>query len=390
MQRRPRGQRRRRRCADGDARALRGLHLRVVRRHRQLDLSSDVADDICKTDLDVTVVEADGALTVEAFEPAADAPIDCFYVYPTISRDEADNSDLDWSLTEEGVAVRNQAARLGEVCDVYAPVYRQRTLTALLAGLGGSGTATDGPDPRELAYADVLDAWKHYMANDNGGRGVVLVGHSQGNSMLSRLMAEEVDPNEDVRDLLVSAYLAGGSVEVPEGEVVGGEFLDIPLCESEDQFGCVVTWSSFRATAPPPDDTFYGVASGDDVAGCVNPAGVEGGRVALDPVFSSMLGASILSQEINPDAPAWVDPSVGEITTLFVRVPGLVEGECRSENGVNWLEVTVNADPDGPRHDDIPGDLTPEWGLHLVDVSLVMGDVVDLVAHQSDAWIAAR
>ena len=38
------------------------------------------------------------------------------------------------------------------------------------------------------------------------------------------------------------------------------------------------------------------------------------------------------------------------------------------------------------RADDIPGDLTPEWGLHLVDVNLVMGDVVRQVAAQSDAW----
>jgi hypothetical protein len=30
----------------------------------------------------------------------------------------------------------------------------------------------------ELAYADVLAAWRSYLANDNHGRGFVLVGHS--------------------------------------------------------------------------------------------------------------------------------------------------------------------------------------------------------------------
>ena len=54
------------------------------------------------------------------------------------------------------------------------------------------------------------------------------------------------------------------------------------------------------------------------------------------------------------------------------------------------LEVTVDGDPADPRVDDIGGDLTPAWGLHLQDVNLVMGDVVELVRTQSEAWRAAR
>ena len=86
----------------------------------------------------------------------------------------------------------------------------------------------------------MLDAFRTYMAQDNDGRGVVLVGHSQGTGMLAQLIAEEIDPNEDVATLLVSAYLAGGSITVPEGEVVGGEFEHIPMCTSADETGCVV------------------------------------------------------------------------------------------------------------------------------------------------------
>ena len=36
--------------------------------------------------------------------------------------------------------------------------------------------------------------------------------------------------------------------------------------------------------------------------------------------------------------------------------------------------------------DDIPGDISPEWGLHLVDVNLVVGDIVEQVAAQASAW----
>ena len=45
-------------------------------------------DDICDSGLDATVVAADGTTTVEPWTAADDPPIDCFYVYPTISRDE--------------------------------------------------------------------------------------------------------------------------------------------------------------------------------------------------------------------------------------------------------------------------------------------------------------
>jgi pimeloyl-ACP methyl ester carboxylesterase len=98
-------------------------------------------------------------------------------VYPTISRDETPYSDGEASPEEEGYVVLHQAARLASTCRVFAPIYRQRTLTALLASLGGSDPpGGQGGDP----FADVLDAFRTCMAEDNDGRGFVLVGHSQG------------------------------------------------------------------------------------------------------------------------------------------------------------------------------------------------------------------
>ena len=99
------------------------------------------ADDICDGDLTATEVAADGAPTELPFEPAADPPIDCFYVYPTISRDTTSFSDWEASDDEEGFVTLNQAARLQSQCRLFAPVYRQRTLAALTAGMGG-GTGT--------------------------------------------------------------------------------------------------------------------------------------------------------------------------------------------------------------------------------------------------------
>jgi hypothetical protein len=91
----------------------------------------------------------------------------------------------------------------------------------------------------------------------------------------------------------------------------------------------------------------------------------------------------------DPDIAAWLDPEVGTIETPFVELPDLVTGRCVSWDGRHWLEVTVHGDPSDPRADDIGGDLTPEWGLHLVDVNLVIGDLQRLVVSQGEAWAAA-
>lgn len=342
-------------------------------------------EDICDSNLDATVVEPDGTLTVEPFHAADDAPIDCFYVYPTISRDPGTYSDWKASDDEEGYVTLNQAARLQSQCRLFAPVYRQVTLTALGNSLSGEGGGAK-PD-RANPYGDVLDAFRTYLAEDNDGRGFVLIGHSQGTAMLSRLLAEEIDPNQDVREHLVGAYLAGGSIAVPEGKLVGGSLEHIPLCSKAGETGCVTTWSTFRSTAPPPPGSFFGKPrDGEGVAGCVNPAAPGGGSADLDAYFPADNKASILSSlGTTTSDSGWVDASAGKITTPFVRLPGLVSGECASRDGFHYLEATVHPS-DGPRADDIPGDLTPEWGLHLVDLNLVMGNVVDDVAAQAKTY----
>jgi hypothetical protein len=345
--------------------------------------------DVCDSDLDATIVEADGTLTVAPFAPAADPDVDCFYVYPTISRDDGTNSDLIAAEGEEGYAARNQAAPLGTDCRVFAPTYRQVTLTALVERLSGGGGGLD--QARQLAYDDVRSAWRHYLANDNGGRGVVLIGHSQGAGVLNRLIADEIEKDPEQLDILVAAYLAGSTVEIPPGAVVGGDFHLVPLCESEVQFGCVLSWASFRNTSPPPANSFFGDADPGANAACTNPASLGDGEAPLAARFPANTGASILTAlGTDPDITAWVDPAVGTIDTPFVELPDLVTGRCVSWDGRHWLEVTVRGDPDDPRADDIGGDLTPEWGLHLVDINLVIGDLQRLVRTQGAAWSAAR
>ena len=330
-------------------------------------------DDVCDTDMDATSIKATGKTKVERFRAAKKPKIDCFYVYPTISTDTTGNSDLVPGDDQELFVVRQQAARLGTVCRVFAPVYRQVTLTALL---GGNATPVD----RNLAYNDVADAWKHYVANDNQGRGVVLIGHSQGAGLLTQLIKNEIDQVPTLRERLVSAILLGTSLQVPTGQDVGGDFTNVPLCRSKKQTGCAITYGSFRTTAPPPADSFFGTSRGPGLeAACTNPANLAGGSGTLHPY----LPADGKSLPILPaSTPEWGAP----VSTPFVALPDFLSAECAEHDGFHYLAITVHGDPADPRIDDIGGDLTPQWGLHLVDANVAMGDLVTITRSQAKAF----
>lgn len=334
-------------------------------------------DDACAVDLTTTVVFPDGTLATEEWGSDPDAPVDCFYVYPTVSTDQTPNSDLEADPAERSV-IRSQFARFRSHCRTFAPMYRQVTLAALRAGMAGNSMDVD----REMPYADVRAAWNHYLESDNRGRGVVLVGHSQGSSVLRRLIQEEID-GEPIQSRIVSALLLGMNIAVPEGRDVGGAFEAMPLCRSRTQTGCVVTYVSFAADEPPPADALFGsVPSEDQVAGCTNPASLAGDRSELAAYFSTD----------SADEGRWVDGKA--ITTPFVRLPGLVSGECVSGERGSYLSVSVHAAPGGPRTDDIGGRVVTEgevqgaWGLHLIDVNLGMGNLVELVAEQTRSYLA--
>jgi hypothetical protein len=295
-------------------------------------------------------------------------------LYPTISTDTTGNSDLVPGDDQELFVVRQQAARLGAVCRVFAPVYRQITLTALLSLLGGNPTTID----RDLAYADVVDAWKHYVANDNQGRGVVLIGHSQGAGVLTQLIKNEIDQVPAVRERLVSAILLGTSLQVPTGQDVGGDFKNVPLCRSKKQTGCAITYGSFRATVPPPSNTLFGTSDGPGLeAACTIPRTSRAAQARC---------IHLRRRQVAPILPASTPDWGAPVSTPFVALPDFLSAECAEHDGFHYLAITVHGDPADPRIDDIGGDITPEWGLHLIDANAAMGDLVTITRSQAKAF----
>lgn len=338
--------------------------------------------DACAVDQTTTIVHASGKTSTETFKAAANPGYDCFYVYPTVSTDPGGNSDMTIDDAERRV-VEQQLARFAGACRIFAPMYRQVTLAALRAVMMGQPSPGNGV----LAYGDVRDAWRWYLANENKGRGVVLIGHSQGSRMLLDLLKNEID-GKLPQAKLISAYVLGMNTPVD----AGGKFGSIPLCTKADQAGCLVTYVSFRETAPPPANSRFGKTDAEGRrAGCVNPAALLAGKASTDEAvlhsYLSSKGFGAVSGQ--PPKPFAKDLTV---TTPFVALPGLISARCVSEGDFTYLSVKVNGDPADPRTDEITGDVVvagnvlKDWGLHLIDVNLEMGDLVALVDRQAKAY----
>src|SRR3954470_1815343 len=180
------------------------------------------------------------SLTTTAFSPSATRlgvqhvrrarhpKADCFYVYPTVSDQKRPQATQVVDDVLRSIALY-QAARYSRDCRVFAPVYRQTTIDGLLH------PETVTAKMRATTYANVVEAWRTYLRKFNHGRGVILIGHSQGTFLLRKLVAKEIDSKPAVRKRLISAILLGGNVTVKKGRDRGGDFKHIRACRSRRQ-----------------------------------------------------------------------------------------------------------------------------------------------------------
>jgi hypothetical protein len=292
--------------------------------------------------------------------------VDCFYVYPTVSDQQTQNANLHIDPEERSIALY-QAARYSQYCRVYAPMYRQLTLKAIF------DPSTVTQKQREIAYNSVLNAWNKYLKKFNDGRGVIFIGHSQGSFVLRELIANEVDSNRKLRQRMVSAILLGGDVTVADGSDVGGDFTHIPACAHQFQIHCVMAFSTYNET--PPSDSVFGrtTVPGLHVL-CTNPAALGGGSADLRTVYPSKPFAPKTSIGA---ATRLVGFPVVDTSKTWVEADGAYTGHCSSANGANVLQIAGN---DGaPTLRPVPN---AQWGLHLTDANIALGNLVTTVRHE--------
>jgi len=335
------------------------------------------AGDPCLADESATAVLPSGKFVVTHPTPAKHPQVDCFYVYPTISGEPSINASLADGFRQQEVAIA-QASRFSQVCNVYAPIYRQITLSAL-------------DHPKQItvrhaliAYDSVLAAFRDYLAHYNHGRGIVFIGHSQGATILIRMLHQEVDNVTSLRHRLVSALLMGGNVTLHKGKTVGGDFTHIPACTSAAESGCVVAYSSF--TSKPAPNSQFGRTSSDAGVGllaprhgtahiqimCVNPASPSGGTAWLQPYIPT-LALTFTGHNV-------------PVTTPWVTLPREFTARCETSGNATWLQVSrrVSKADHRPALDRLQ---EPILGLHILDVNIALGNLVQLAVDEAAAYI---
>ena len=328
-----------------------------------------------------TVVAADGTLTKETWKANPSAPIDCFYVYPTVSTDPTPNSDM---TADPAETQRHQAAvrALRVAVPPYAPLYRQVTLAGLrrvLAGGGGGAVARRAA----LQYDDVRDAFNYYLQNDNKGRGFVLVAHSQGSFILAELIRQgdrrQAGPVADG----VGDPARDGDRRAERARTSAARSKHVPLCHSASQIGCVD-----HVRVVPLDRAAARQHAVRQGARCRHGSGVHESCGA----WRRQRRAARLSRSNGRthDHRRGAGEAVGDAGEANRHAVGQRAGPADGEVHVERQRVGISRG-DGQRqpvrssrrrHRRRPRrapNVLANWGLHLVDVNLAMGNLVDIV-----------
>ena len=343
--------------------------------------------DPCISSLAASAVTASGAVQPATWPSSATASkFACFYVYPTASLASTPNAGLAPTALEKYIA-NEQTAPFTQVCDVWAPVYREQTFPTVLKGLAGDQSLMSSTFT--VAYNSVLPAWQSFLAH-SGNKPIILIGDSQGAAVLIHLISDRIDREPSVLRRLLVAILVGGNLQVPTGKTVGSTFSKVPLCTSGTQTGCAIAFSSY--SAEPPADSVFGrpgqgtslqslqtAKAGQQIA-CVNPAALGGGTGDLDPYILTA-----------------AQPGLKErVTTPYVTFPGLYSAACEQGGGASWLQVNSLAGQSSTRpvvnEDTLAGtdDTGPAWGYHAYEYELSLGNLLRDVAGEEAAWESSR
>ena len=295
----------------------------------------------------------------------AQPPIDCFYVYPTVSDEPTGNSDLAIGLPQVLVA-QTQAAPFSQVCKVYAP-----DVPADHEPRPDDAVAPREPAPGLRRRARAPGATTSRTGNH--GRGVVLIGHSQGAYVLKHLVSTVIDRSAAQRRLLVSAILLGGQVHAANTPAARAP--TSPTSRRAPRAaatGCVIAYSSFDRV-PPPGARFGRSRISRHPHHLRQPGGARspGGRARRPRSSRRRSSASPERRSTRRRRGS--------------RSPGLYTARCEQSGNASWLQITRH---ERPRRHPAGGrpDARARVGPALVDVNIALTDLVAVVPEQSQAF----
>ena len=327
-------------------------------------------NDPCRASLKTTVVSANGAHHVADLHPATNPPIDCFYVYPNITHQTTANANLQVDPQETAIA-ELEASPFSQDCRVFAPMYQESTGRA-------SGTSAEEKSTR-IAYDSVLSAWNDYLAHYNDGRGVVLIGHSEGSYMLSQLLDEQIAPVPKERKLLVSAIITGLDLPV---YTKGSGPLPVGPCMSAAKRAAssTTTPSPRRLPRIRSSENSLSLSSMDSESRtCVLIQGAWREAVAHSV---SMYRTHLPTQLVAGSTTQGIFGAHQPVSsTPWIEYDAAYVAQCVTSHGYRVLMVKRVGD--APR---LLASPTAAWGLHVDDPNLAMGDLVQLVKSETASY----
>lgn len=218
-----------------------------------------------------------------------DKEADVFYVTPTCVwswQDSAGNTIYYMDVENpQQRAATDASAMLGhelfrKSCNFFSPYYRQITMECWF------GTDEEIERRYAEAHRDVVNAFRYYMENINGGRPFFLAGHSQGAKAVIRLIEETLTEEEYSR--LVAAYAFGYEISRDELDsypllkpASGARDLGVTVCYNsvsspeaispafKDNVVCInpVNWKTDSTYAPASENrgsVFFGTEGQSD------------------------------------------------------------------------------------------------------------------------------
>lgn len=147
-----------------------------------------------------------------------DKATDIFYIVPTCIWDYTDSNGVlhhhmdifdkeQRALVDPSIELARRV--LSDSCNFYSPYYRQISMDSWLT------LDTALIEQRfELAYHDVVEAFRYYMSHYNNGRPFILAGHSQGAKAIIELLKHEL--TDATYRQLVAAYAIGYTIDKEE------------------------------------------------------------------------------------------------------------------------------------------------------------------------------
>ena len=183
--------------------------------------------------------------------PVVTEPVDVFYFYPTAwtSNDPANPHvcaiDEPTMLTGAASAYARQATAFETVGNVYAPYYRQDNSSPIdrLNVIAGIPTL------------DAIAAFDYYIRHFNNNRPFILVGHSQGGTVLNNLLSKYMKVHPEVLARMVAAYVIGH----PITDAYLAENPHLKFAEGPDDTGVIISYNTEMPVVDGINPVLYGV-----------------------------------------------------------------------------------------------------------------------------------